>query len=121
MDDKHDPWIVQSVPAQVVAQLAAVHAPNAEASAAGVDIFGSPQREDDDGRNWALLHEARRVEDVVPGSAVLLGSRIGTYLAKVVAWDFAVSDDDPVLVLELLPVTPDSVERALARRHTSAA
>jgi len=121
MSQIRDPWIVESVAEVVVARLAAAHVPNADAVSGRVDIFGGPQREDDDGRNWALLHEARRVEDVVPGSAVLLGSRIGTYLAKVVAWDFAVSDDDPTLILELLPVTPEAVERALARRQITAA
>jgi hypothetical protein len=44
-----------------------------------------------------------------------MGSSIGRYLAKVIAWDFEVSDDDPIVTLELLPVTPESVERALAR------
>jgi len=50
-----------------------------------------------------------------------MGSRVGTYLAKVVAWDFEVSDDDPIVTLDLLPVTPDAVKRALARIRTSAA
>jgi hypothetical protein len=52
---------------------------------------------------------------------VVLGSGIGNYLAKVVAWDFEVSDEDPIVVLELVPLTPQAVERALARRTTSAA
>jgi hypothetical protein len=50
-----------------------------------------------------------------------MGSRVGTYLAKVVAWDFEVSDDDPIVTLDLLPVTPDAVQRALARSRTPAA
>jgi len=33
---------------------------------------------------------------------------IGRYPAKVIAWDFEVSDDDPIVTLELLPVTPES-------------
>jgi hypothetical protein len=87
----------------------------------GVDIVGDPHREDDDGYNWTRLRYARQITDVVPGSVVVMGSRIGTYLAKVVAWDFEVSDDDPIVTLDLLPVTPDAVERALARSRTSAA
>ena len=58
---------------------------------------------------------------MTPGSAVVMGSPIGNYLAKVLAWDFEVSDEDPIVVLELLPVTPQAVERALARRGVSAA
>jgi hypothetical protein len=32
-----------------------------------------------------------------------------------------VSDDDPIVVLDLVPLTPESVERAIRRSHTSAA
>ena len=46
----------------------------------GVDIVGDPHREDDEGLNWARLSDARRVEDVVPGSAVVMGSSVGRYL-----------------------------------------
>jgi hypothetical protein len=87
----------------------------------GVDIVGDPHREDDEGYNWTRLRYARSVNDVTPGSVVVLGSRVGTYLAKVVAWDFEVSDDDPIVTLDLLPVTPEAVQRALARSRTSAA
>jgi hypothetical protein len=116
-----NPWRIERVDDAVVERLAAAHVPNAEAVQQGVDIVGDPHREDDDGYNWARLHAARNVADVTPGSAILLGSPIGNYLAKVVAWDFEVSDDDPIVVLELLPVTPQAVEQALARRGTSAA
>lgn len=87
----------------------------------GVDIVGDPHREDDDGYNWTRLHYARNVADVTPGSVVVMGSRVGTYLARVVAWDLEVSDDDPVVTLDLLPVTPEAVQRALARSRTPAA
>lgn len=66
--------------------------------------MGDPHREDDAGHNWAVLSDARSVREVVSGSAVVLGSSIGRYLAKVVSWDFEVSDEDPIVTLELLPV-----------------
>lgn len=53
--------------------------------------------------------------DVTPGSTVIVGSGIGPYLAKVVAWDFEVIGTDPIVVLDLLPVSPKSVAEALAR------
>jgi hypothetical protein len=61
-----------------------------------------PQRQDDDGYNWTRLRFARAVADVLPGSSVVIGSAIGRYRAKVIAWDFEVSDDDPIVTLELL-------------------
>lgn len=108
-------WRVEHVDAAVVARLASIHTPSERAVHAGVDIYGSPQREDNDGYNYALLRETRHVADVIPGSVVSLGSTIGTYLAKVLAWDFEVSDDDPMIVLDLLPVSPADVKKALAR------
>jgi hypothetical protein len=42
------------------------------------------------------------VADVLPGSSVVAGNAIGRYPAKVIAWDFEVSDDDPVVTLQLL-------------------
>ena len=50
-----------------------------------------------------------------------MGSIIGDYLAKVVAWDFEVSDEDPMVIMDLLPVTPKSVAEALARTGSPAA
>ena len=50
----------------------------------------------------AGLRFARTVADVLPGSAVVIGSAIGRYPAKVIAWDFEVSDYDPIVTLELL-------------------
>ncbi|SRR6266508_5849569 len=114
-------WYVREVDQAVVERLAALHAPHPRAVEMGVDIVSDPHREDDDGYNWTRLRYARNVSDVVPGSVVIMGSRIGTYLAKVVAWDFEVSDEDPIVTLDLLPVTPEAVERALARSRTSAA
>lgn len=114
-------WYVREVDPQVVERLAAMVKPNPRAVAMGVDIIGDPHREDDDGYNWTRLRYTRNVADVTPGSVVVMGSRIGTYLAKVVAWDFEVSDDDPLVTLDLLPVTPEAVQRALARSRTSAA
>ena len=116
-----NPWYVRDVDQALVDRLASVRTPHPRAVEMGVDIVGDPHREDDDGYNWTRLRYARQITDVVPGSVVVMGSRIGTYLAKVVAWDFEVSDDDPIVTLDLLPVTPEAVERALARSRTSAA
>ena len=115
------PWHVEEVDSAVVERLAGVHVPNQKALAMGVDIVGDPHREDNDGYNWSLLSQARNVSDVTPGSTVVMGSVIGRYLAKVVAWDFEVSDADPIVVLDLLPVTPKSVADALARSKSPAA
>jgi hypothetical protein len=122
MADRHaNPWHVEQVDPEVVDRLAASFRPNAQAVELGVDIVGDPHREDDDGYNWTRLHYARNLADVTPGSVVVMGSRVGTYLAKVIAWDFEVSNDDPIVTLNLLPVTPDAVQRALARSRTPAA
>ncbi len=117
----NNPWHVEQVEASLVERLSGGHHPDPDAMKMGVDILGDPHREDDDGRNWTRLRFARNVTDVVPGSAVIMGSAVGRYLARVVAWDFEVSDDDPIVVLELVPLTPESVEQALRRASSSAA
>jgi hypothetical protein len=116
-----NPWYLRQVDPDVVERLAALHTPHDRAETMGVDIVGDPHREDNDGYNWTRLSYARNVHDVTPGSAVVLGSGIGHYLAKVVAWDFEVSDDDPIVVLYLVPLRPDAIGRALARCSPSAA
>jgi hypothetical protein len=116
-----NPWLVEDVDQELVERLAALHTPNPRALEMGVDIVGDPHREDDAGHNWAVLSDARSVREVVPGSAVVLGSSIGRYLAKVVSWDFEVSDEDPIVTLELLPVRPSEVERLLGRNRNPAA
>jgi hypothetical protein len=116
-----NPWYLRQVDPDVVDRLAALHSPHDRAERMGVDIVGDPHREDNDGYNWTRLSYARNVRDVTPGSAVVLGSGIGHYLAKVVAWDFEVSDDDPIVVLDLVPLRPDEIGRALARCSPSAA
>jgi len=121
MANGRNPWSVSSVGRAVVERLAAVHTPHPQAVGKGVDIISDPQRQDNEGFNWTRLRMARTVTDVVPGSAVVIGSAIGRYLAKVIAWDFEVSDEDPIVTLELLPVTPESVEQALARNRPPAA
>jgi hypothetical protein len=118
---KANPWHVEQVDASIVERLAARHVPHPDAVTMGVDIISDPHRENDDGYNWTLLSYARSVADVIPGSAVVMGSSVGQYLAKVVAWDFEVSAEDPIVVLDLLPVTPKSVADALARSKTPAA
>jgi hypothetical protein len=114
-----NPWRVEKLDQAVVDRLAAAHVPDPGAVELNVDLIGDPHREDDDGNLWTLLRSARKVEDVVPGSAVVIGSHAGRWLARVLAWDFEVSDSDPIVTVELLPVSPDAVARALAR-NTSA-
>ncbi|MGH9182317.1 MAG: hypothetical protein ACRDZ9_00570 [Acidimicrobiales bacterium] len=121
MTEHRNPWSVETVDPGVVERLAANHTPHPQALEQGVDLISDPQRQDDDGFNWTRLRFARNVADVVPGSAVVLGSAIGRYLAKVIAWDLEVSEEDPVVTLELLPVTPEAMERALARSRPPAA
>jgi hypothetical protein len=104
-----------------VDRLAASHSPDPLAEELGVDIVGDPNREDDDGYIWSRLHRARDVRHVRPGSAVVMGSDLGTYIAKVIAWDFEVSDDDPIVTLELVPLSPEELAAALARHSSPAA
>lgn len=106
MNGRARPWHVETVDRELVERLTALHGPFPKAVAIGVDIMGDPHRETDEGYNWTVLSRARNVADVVPGSAIVMGSGIGNYLAKVVAWDFEVSDDDPIVVLDLVPLTP---------------
>lgn len=120
-DQQASPWYVSEVDDEVVQRLAATTKPHPRAVEMSVDIVGDPHHEDDDGHNWTRLRYSRNVADVRPGSVVVMGSRVGTYLAKVVAWDFEVSDDDPIVTLDLLPVTPEAVQRALARSRMTAA
>jgi hypothetical protein len=118
---KTNPWQIEKVDQATVDRLASQHQPHAKAVAMGVDIYGDPHPQDNDGFNWTLLSCARNVTDVVPGSAVIMGSVIGNSLAKVVAWDFEVSDKDPMVLLDLLPVTPSEVAKALARSGSTTA
>ena len=119
--NKANPWSFQKVDPAIVERLASKHEPYPKAVAMGVDIYGDPHVQDNDGYNWSVLSRARNVADVVPGSAVIMGTIIGDYLAKVVAWDFEVSDEDPMVIMDLLPVTPKSVAEALARTGSPAA
>ncbi|MEO5840309.1 MAG: hypothetical protein ABIQ73_08370 [Acidimicrobiales bacterium] len=113
-------WTVTNVDAQTVDRLASQHTPDARAAELGVDLIADPHREDDAGNIWTRLHTARDVRLVTPGSVVVIGSALGTWIAKVIAWDFEVSDDDPIVVLELLPIQPSEVRRLLARRTPAA-
>ena len=113
-------WTVTNVDVQAVERLASQHTPDARAVELGVDLLADPHREDDAGNIWTRLHTARDVHVVTPGSAVVIGSALGQWVAKVIAWDFEVSDDDPIVVLELLPIRPSKVQRALAQRTPTA-
>jgi hypothetical protein len=114
-------WIVKEVDHATVDRIAAAHIPDELASELGVDIVADPNREDDDGYIWTRLRRARNVHDVVPGSAVVMGSDIGRYVAKVISWDFEVSDEDPIVTMELVPLSPEALAKALARNRTPAA
>ena len=105
------PWHVEEVDPAVVERLAVTHLPYREATEMGVDISVTPTPRTTTVQP-PLLPLGRT--DVTPGSTVVVGSVIRNYLAKVVAWDFEVSDTDPIVVLDLLPVTPKSVADALA-------
>jgi hypothetical protein len=76
------PWQVEEVDPAVVERLAIAHAPYREAVEMGVDIVSDPHAEDDDGYNWTVLSRARDVNDVTPGSTVVMGSVIGSYLLR---------------------------------------
>ena len=116
-----NPWAIAEVDQAVVDRLAGMLRPCDRAVEQGVDLVGDPHQEDDDGRVWTRLSAARRVADVVPGAVVILGSTIGRYLATVAAWDFEVDPDDPIVVLDLLPIRPSAVERLLERNRSPAA
>jgi hypothetical protein len=116
-----NPWRVDRIDPDTVERLAANHVPDADAVKLGVDLVADPHREDDDGNVWTLLRSARNVHDVTPGSAVVIGSSAGRWLARVLAWDFVVNADVPIVTLELLPVSPEAVRRALDRYRPNAA
>ncbi len=112
-------WLVERVAEEEVRRLAEVHVADPLACELGVDIVADPHAEDDDGYVWTRLSRAKRVEDVTPGSAVVTGSRIGRYLARVVAWDVEVGADDPIVKLDLVALSPAAVARALARNDAA--
>jgi hypothetical protein len=114
-------WVVKEVDPETVGRLAASHAPDPLATELGVDIVADPNREDDEGYVWTRLRRARDVRHVIPGSAVVIGSDLGRYVAKVISWDFEVSDEDPVVTLELVALPPEALAEALARSHIPAA
>src|SRR2546430_9357301 len=114
----HGTWVVQEVDQATVDCLAAAHTADPLAVELGVDLVADPNREDDEGYVWTSLHTARDVRVVVPGSAVVIGSDVGEWVAKVIAWDFEVSDDDPIVTLEVVPLTPTALAGALGRRRT---
>ena len=49
----------------------------------------------------------------------MIGSDLGEWVAKVIAWDFEVSDDDPIVTLELVPLSPAALTTALARHNAA--
>jgi hypothetical protein len=64
---------------EVIERLAAHLTSCGDVEAMGVDIVGDPHRETDQGYNSTRLSYARNIRDVTPGSAVVLGSSIGSY------------------------------------------
>ena len=116
----HGTWTVDHVDPATVERLAATHTPDSLAMELGVDLVADPHREDDQGYIWTRLHAARDVRVATPGSAVVIGSDLGQWVAKVISWDFEVSDDDPIVTLELVPLSPEALSTALARRGAAA-
>ena len=114
-----NPWLIERVADDELRRLAEAHVADPLACQLGVDIVADPHAEDDDGHVWTRLSRAKRVEDVTPGSAVVAGSRLGRYLARVVAWDVEVGADDPIVTLDLIALNPEAVARALARNDTA--
>ena len=116
-----NPWALTAIDRELVDALAG-RLPSCErAVQPRVDLIADPHGEDDQGHIWTRLRAARRVTEVTPGAVVVLGSAIGRYLATVVSWDFEVDPDDPIVVMDLLPIRPSEVERFLARNRTPAA
>jgi hypothetical protein len=116
----HGTWIVNEIDPATVERLAAAHRPDPLAIELGVDVVADPNREDDNGYIWTRLQAARDVRVVAPGAAVVIGSDLGQWVAKVIACDFEVNDNDPVITLELVPLTPHALATALARRGNAA-
>ena len=69
---------------------------------------------------WTLLRSARTVGNVSPGSVVVIGMLAGRRLGRVLAGDFEVKADDPIVTVDLLPVSPEAVQRALDHNRPSA-
>jgi hypothetical protein len=115
------PWRIEEIDRAVIDRLAAAHLPDPLAIELGVDLVADPHRQDDDGNVWTLLRSARTVTDVTPGSVVVIGTHAGRWLGRVLAWDFEVNADDPIVTMDLLPVNPEAVRRALDRNPPSAA
>jgi hypothetical protein len=93
----------------VVDRLAAAHVSDSLAIELGVDVVAHPHRLDDDGTVWTLLRSARTLSDVTPGSVVVvIGTHAGRWLGRVLAWDFEVNADDPIVTVDLLSVGPEA-------------
>lgn len=81
-------------------ELADRHEPCEQAVRLDVDIVTDPHSEDDEGFIYSMLSRARDARAVLPGETVVFGSRIGRWRGQVVAWDFEVSDEDPMILIE---------------------
>jgi len=83
------PWTVGSNDPSTIHRLAQIHEPDPLALELRVDIVA-----DLTGRTTTatcgLCSERRVTTDVAPGSAVVIGSPAGRWLARVLAWDFEV-------------------------------
>lgn len=81
----HGTWLVHEVDQTTLERVAAAHTADPLAVELGVDLVADPNREDDEGYVWTRLHTAPDVRVVVPGSAVVIGSDVGEWVAKVIA------------------------------------
>ena len=52
---------------------------------------------------------------------VVIGTHAGRWLGRVLAWDFEVDADDPIVTVDLLPVSAEAVQRALDRNRPGGA
>jgi hypothetical protein len=103
------PWLMQEIDNMLVDRHAAAHIPDPQAVELGVDLVADPHRQDDDGNVRTLLRSAT---DVTPGSVVVIGTHTGRWLGRVLAWDFEVNAHDRIVTVDLLPVSPEAVQRA---------
>ena len=63
-----------------------------------IDIGADLNAQDDDGRGWSVLGEARRPDNIVPGAFVIAGDEAATAIVRISA-----IDEDGQVHFEVLP------------------